>query len=750
VTSAIIYVENNTSDVIKCRALLDTCATANFISESLVKRLRLSVKKQRTTISMINSLHTASKGIVEIIIRSTCTEFSKELTCIVIPTIVNLMPSEIISRKNINIPPNIKLADPKFHLPRAIDVLIGSGATLALFSVGQINLSVPGHELYLQKTRLGWVIAGNVALSTASGSNTCHLTKLERQLERFWVVEDVADNAAGGDIECEQHFLNTVTRDSHGQYIVRLPFKTTNKQLGDSRSAALKRLMALERRFRTNANLESEYNRIIKEYCERKYLTVLDNVDGDGYYMPHHPVFKESSNTTKIRVVFDASAKTNTGVSLNDLLLIGPTIQDKLFTHLIRFRTYRYVMTADIEKMYLQVLVHEQDRRYQRILWRIDGMIKTLQFNTLTFGVASSPFLAIRVIKKLADDERDSYPLASKILQTHLYVDDLLAGANSVDEARAIRNEIIELLKLGGFAIRQWASNDERLTSDLEATALHTYYTIGKEQHLTTLGVTWQALEDKIRYDVRKIKSTDKITKRNILSEIAKIYDPLGLLGPVVMHAKKLMQNVWRCELKWDESVPQDIHSAWISFRQQLDLINQIAFERRISLDDNHDIQLHGFCDASAVGYGACIYARSVNNNQTTNVRLLCAKSRVAPIKQMTMPRLELCGALLLSRLYKEVRDSLRDIQQFKITFWCDSTIVLHWIRMSPHSLNVFVSNRVSEIQGHTNPEDWRYVRTNENPADAISRGQDPRAFLRNEIWFTGPKWLIEDDDRWR
>ena len=135
-TSAIIYVENNTSDVIKCRALLDTCATANFISESLVKRLRLSVKKQRTTISMINSLYTASKGIVEIIIRSTCTEFSKELTCIVIPTIVSLMPSEIISRRNINIPPNIKLADPKFHLPRAINVLIGSGATLALFSVG--------------------------------------------------------------------------------------------------------------------------------------------------------------------------------------------------------------------------------------------------------------------------------------------------------------------------------------------------------------------------------------------------------------------------------------------------------------------------------------------------------------------------------------------------------------------------------------------------------------------------------------
>lgn len=174
----------------------------------------------------------------------------------------------------------------------------------------------------------------------------------------------------------------------------------------------------------------------------------------DEFYMPHHAIIKESSNITKVRVVFDASAKTSNSVSLNDTLMVGPTIQDKLSSHLVRFRTYKFVITY-IEKMYRQVLLYEDDRRYQQILWRRDDKIKTFQLNTLTFRVSSSPFLAIRTIQKLADDKRNAYPRAAEILKTHLYVDDLLSGAETVDETRAIRDEIIDLLARGGFTIRQ-------------------------------------------------------------------------------------------------------------------------------------------------------------------------------------------------------------------------------------------------------------------------------------------------------
>lgn len=172
----------------------------------------------------------------------------------------------------------------------------------------------------------------------------------------------------------------------------------------------------------------------------------------------HHTVIKESSNTTKLRIVFDVSAKTSNSVSLNDVLMVGPTIQAKLFAHLVRFRTYNYVLTTNIQKMYCQVLVHEKDRQFQKILWRINGKIETFQLNTLTFGVSSSSFLAIRTIQKLADDERHNHPIAAKILKAHLYVDDLLTSAETIGGARAIRGEITALLAKGGFTIRQWTN----------------------------------------------------------------------------------------------------------------------------------------------------------------------------------------------------------------------------------------------------------------------------------------------------
>ncbi|XP_018368770.1 PREDICTED: uncharacterized protein LOC108764843, partial [Trachymyrmex cornetzi] len=336
---------------------------------------------------------------------------------------------------------------------------------------------------------------------------------------------------------------------------------------------------------------------------------------------------------------------------------------------------------------------------------------------------------------------------ASKVIKEHLYVDDLISGANTIDEARAIRDEVIALLAQGGFAIRQWASNEKHVIGDLAPSALHAGLTFDGDHSLKTLGVMWCARDDEIRYSVRSVEITKQLTKRRILSEIAKIYDPLGLLGPVVFYAKKLMQDVWRCQLDWDESVPQSVHTAWLEFVQQLETIDQISFNRKLFNEDCGDIQFHGFCDASGSGYGACIYVRSTGKSRNT-VRLLCAKSRVAPLKELTIPRLELCGALLLARLYREV-DGILNIGTSRMSFWCDSTVVLHWLKTPPHLLNIFVANRVAEIQESTNLTKWRHVRSQDNPADAISRGQLAHAFIRNRTWFTGPSWLSEGENEW-
>jgi len=669
-TSASIYIRDHKHNTLKCRALLDTCATANFITESVVRRLGIPVVNQSIPIGLINATSTHSKGMVQITIQSMYDNFCKTLTCLTVPTIMDSIPAEIFPRSSIKIPSNIRLADPEFHMPRSIDLLIGSGASLSLFAVGQINLSHREGDLFLQKTRLGWVVTGSASSQGSSRAAKCNVANLETQLIKFWETEEIIKEKPKSDeeLKCEAHFLKNVSRDGSGRYIVRLPFRETDKQLGESRAVALKRLSSLERKLNANETLKTEYDRIMKEYMTLNYTAVINDDNKDGYYMPHHAVFKESSNTTKIRVVFDASAETTNGLSLNDMLMIGPTIQPKIFAHLLRFRTYNYVLTADIEKMYCQILIHEDDRQYQKILWRINEKIETLQLNTLTFGVSSSPYLAIRTIHKLADDEYHVYPRAARILKTHLYVDDLLTGAETIEDARAIRDEIIALLSRGGFTIRQWASNDERIVKDLSTGALHANFVLEMDRSLKTLGIIWNARDDKICYVAHPINIMKTVTKRNILSEIAKIFDPLGLMGPVVFYAKRLMQDVWRCKLHWDESVPQNIFTSWVQFVQQLQSMGKVLFERKLFAGNDCDVQLHGFCDASNSGYGACFYVRSRDKKGNKIIRLISAKSRVAPLKTITIPRLELCGALLLAQLYHETFTAL-GINPSKVIF---------------------------------------------------------------------------------
>ncbi|XP_029172074.1 uncharacterized protein LOC114941308 [Nylanderia fulva] len=272
-------------------------------------------------------------------------------------------------------------------------------------------------------------------------------------------------------------------------------------------------------------------------------------------------------------------------------------------------------------------------------------------------------------------------------------------------------------------------------------------YTIRDDHSLKTLGISWNTRYDTICYSARPIEITDTITKRKILSEIAKIYDPLGLLGPVILYAKQLLQDLWRCRIHWDESVPQNIHTKWSEFILQLKSIREITFNRKLFANDYDNIQLHGFCDANNTGYGACIYIRSVDKYKRIVSKLLCAKSQVSPIKPVTIPRLELCGSLLLARLYREVIHAL-NITPDKTFFWSDSTIVLHWLK-TPHLLKTCVANRVTETRELTESGIWRYTRSEDNPADAISRGQLPHAFLRNTTWRSGPSWLVKDKNNW-
>jgi len=208
------------------------------------------------------------------------------------------------------------------------------------------------------------------------------------------------------------------------------------------------------------------------------------------------------------------------------------------------------------------------------------------------------------------------------------------------------------------------------------------------------------------------------------------------------------MQDVWRYGTNWDEPVPQVILNEWLEFTRQWELMDRITFRRKLWLPGYSDLQIHGFCDASTAGYGACLYARSKKDQNPALTCLLCAKSRVAPLKSATIPCLELCGALLLARLYHEVFNSLNLVPD-RVILWCDSTIVIHWLKTDTRRLKTFVANRVTEIRDLTDTAEWRHIRSQDNPSDAISRGQLPFAFQQNQLWRTGPSWLIENESEW-
>jgi len=283
--------------------------------------------------------------------------------------------------------------------------------------------------------------------------------------------------------------------------------------------------------------------------------------ESPNFYMPHHVMLKETSSTTKLRVAFNDSEKSSNGVSLNDILMIGPKVQDDLFDVVQRFGLHRIVMSADV-KMYRQVWVHPDDRCLQRILWRKtpDRPITTYELNTVMYGTASAPFLATRCQQQLIEDEAINYPEAAQIARDGIYVDDLTTGTDDVDTALSLQQDLIEMLRKGGFTLRKWSSNHPALLKhlppeDVEGRLLLSFL---NEDVIKALGLLWNSTTDKLIFCVQFNQDTTP-TKRSVLRAIASIYDPLGLLSPVIIQCKMFMQQLWQIKVNWDDQLTESV-----------------------------------------------------------------------------------------------------------------------------------------------------------------------------------------------
>ncbi|XP_043504537.1 uncharacterized protein LOC122525681 [Polistes fuscatus] len=716
--TAVVHLLDRDGRPHECRVLLDSGSEAHFLTIRFANLLRIAKRDVNVPISGVNQTETRVKQAILATLKSRTENYALKLQFLLLPTVTNRLPSQRIPQEELTIPAGIQLADPKFYEPANIDAILGVEIFASLWRAGQsIRLN---ENLMAQGTVLGWLVMSTGATRTPQSVN-CHTATvdLNSQLEKFWKIEEVAESSIRSHEEnlCEAHYRSNTRRDDTGRYIVRLPFKEEN-QLRGSYTSALRRFHALERSLSRKPKIRDEYIKFLSEYEELGHMTRIEGgPHEDRFYLPHHAVLKHTSITTKLRVVFDASAKTSNGKSLNNVLMVGPTIQEDLFALLIRFRSRAIAITADIAKI----------------------------LNTVTYGTASVSFLATRTLHQLASDEFNRFPRAAIALKEDFYVDDLLTGARTVKEAKQVRDELISITAGAGMHLRQWASNCAEILKDLD-TADNNIINLDSSGTIKTLGVNWNAAEDNISYTVKRAADPSKVTKRVILSEISQLFDPLGLLGPVVINAKMMMQRLWQLKSTWDEDVPADIYKIWQEFRQNLHTLEEIRFARNVA-GDGEEMEMHGFCDASERAYGACIYVKTLGKNPT--LRLVCAKSKVAPLKTQSLPRLELCGALILSRLFKATKNALRRNDFCRTIFWADSTVVLHWLNTPPHTLKTYVAHRVAEIQESTARELWRHVSSEHNPADLISRGVTPAELRESKLWKSGPVWLIQPESNW-
>ncbi|XP_075162879.1 uncharacterized protein LOC142235512 [Haematobia irritans] len=417
----------------------------------------------------------------------------------------------------------------------------------------------------LRNTKLGWIASGRLADDSTTEAPGAIFseddTATNELLEKFLKIEEVPaeSNLTVAEQACETHFIQTTTRDLNGRFVVRLPLSEDAATLGGSETSAYSRFLALERRFKRDNNLEKQYKDFMQSYEDLDHMTQIDpkNLPGPRYYIPHHCVLRPESSTTKLRVVFDASAKTSTNRSLNDILLTGPTVQGDIFGMLLRFRLPRFVFTTDIEKMYRQILVDERDRNLQLILWRDNPgkPVRHFQLNTVTYGTSSAPYLATRCLQRLATIRMDKHPLGATILTQDFYVDDGMSGSDSLVTVKEMQSQLTFLLKEAGFKFRKWCANHRQLLQDIPQDNQEGNLDF-ENASIMALGLIWSPESD--QFCLRANQPVSMITKRSVISDEARIYDPLGMAGPVVVAAKIFIQQLWEDLISWGDELPED------------------------------------------------------------------------------------------------------------------------------------------------------------------------------------------------
>ncbi|XP_037826401.1 uncharacterized protein LOC119614330, partial [Lucilia sericata] len=559
--TAMVQIESR-GELFSIRALIDPGSERTFISEKVRNRLNIPSRKSYCEIIGVGGQTQVSEKECDLVLVSHKSKFRLPVTAIVLPKVTNKIPSVSFELPNPIELSGIDLADPNFNISSSIDLILGNDSERYI-NLDGIKRDVCG-SASAYRTVFGWVLSGPVKTQPIYSFSTCVGSTedftLDELVRKFWEQEEIPSTrpASSEDEYCEKFYQQTTTRLPNGRYMVRLPFRQEfpeSRFLSPSRFIALSQYVRMEQMLEKDPALSTQYNDVLIEYITLDHMEETTSREYfsenkcNSFYLPHHAVVRPESKSTKVRVVFNASRKTKSGFSLNDVLYTGPTLQADLMTVILNWRFYKFVFSGDIQKMYRQILVNPQDRPFQRILFQKSPReaIKDYQLKTVTFGINCAPFLAIRTLIQLASDSEDKFPKAADILRRETYVDDILTGGHSLEEVIKSQKELVQTLESAGFLLKKLTSNNSRLLASFPKEDLYDsdFLKFHDSSATKTLGIRWNALTDSFTYTFESIPQETKITKRKIVSSVAKLFDPAGWISPVVIKGKILIQQLW-------------------------------------------------------------------------------------------------------------------------------------------------------------------------------------------------------------
>ena len=738
---------------IECRALIDSGAGSSYASSKLMHELHIKPKDVQTKkIDMLMCSKQARLETYEVKIESTNSDFAMTTN------VIKVDKPELLFLENpnyeylINKYPHLKGVtiedhDKKSKLP--VHVILGSGdySRVKTETKPRVGMDM---EPVAELTQLGWFL---MSPGKEFDRKTMLLTQTNQsdyeQLCRLDVL-GLEDAPEHDQRVVYNEFKEQLTRDPEGWYETGLPWKGNFPTLPTNKKGSQRRLESLVTKLKREG-LTSEYDAIIED---QKRSGVVEPAEGAAkgveFYLPHKPVVRETAKTTKVRIVYDASAKERRdSPSLNDCLYPGPSLQNKLWDVLVHQRGYPVVISGDIQKAFLQVRVRESDRDALRFHWKCeeDSQLETLRFTRALFGLAPSPFLLAGVIEQHLGSWEDRYPEVVAELRKSLYVDDLLTGGQTIAQAEDRRDRAVEIFEDAKFKLHKWNSNARELELDSEPAAGNDEETYAKQQlsgdatETTMLGLKWNKSSDTLTMPFPTVDGNPSATKRTILSKLARVYDPLGLVSPITLEGKIIFRDVCKTKLPWDADIGESLNRRWKAWGRSLpqeETVPRPIVKRR---EPVLNVELHVFGDASTQGVGAAVYS-VVRQRSGNTQQLVAAKSRLAK-EGLTIPRLELISAHMATNLVKNVQNALQNLPEPTIYGWLDSAVALHWIH-GEGQYRQFVANRVSKIKQHPEIE-WRHVPTRDNPADIASRGG---SLSNKTLWWNGPEWL-DDPEKW-